>query len=171
MSSIQNYRDVGAALEDIGIWALRPRRLFRAGQLGIFPPGATPPVTILGLRTQSCSPTTGRAYIHHPFPMSCSKYDGRQPQVRLWLLSALALVDSNSCRLPLLIHCAKGTDRTGMLIAAILLTLKVPHWAVIREYSLSPGADVPRFERFLWELDCDGFGSELRLDHSMRFRG
>ena len=40
---------------------------------------------------------------------------------------------------PVLIHCTSGKDRTGIVVAALLLVLGVPEELIIEEYLLSDG--------------------------------
>jgi protein-tyrosine phosphatase len=46
-------------------------------------------------------------------------------------------VIADSGRLPVLIHCAAGKDRTGLLVALLLETLRVPRQVVVAEYALT----------------------------------
>ncbi len=46
-------------------------------------------------------------------------------------------VIADAGRLPVLIHCAAGKDRTGLLVALLLETLRVPRQVVVAEYALT----------------------------------
>jgi len=46
-------------------------------------------------------------------------------------------VIAHAGRLPVLVHCAAGKDRTGLLVALLLETLQVPRQVVVAEYALT----------------------------------
>lgn len=46
-------------------------------------------------------------------------------------------VITHAGRLPVLVHCAAGKDRTGLLVALLLETLRVPRQVVVAEYALT----------------------------------
>lgn len=106
----------------------------------------------MGLRKQPSRNFTGATYIHHPFPAGALKYDSRDLRVQTWVVEALTLLDDEVCKLPVLVHCSKGVDRTGLVISALLMALAVPFPIVAKEYALSPGADELKFHHFWSEL-------------------
>jgi protein-tyrosine phosphatase len=46
---------------------------------------------------------------------------------------------------PVLIHCAAGKDRTGIVIALLLVLLDVPHETIIEDYILTNACDLVQF--------------------------
>lgn len=54
--------------------------------------------------------------------------------------------------LPMVIHCTQGKDRTGVVVALVLLTLGVPVSAIDFDYQLSDEALVPERESRLKEI-------------------
>ena len=59
--------------------------------------------------------------------------------------------------LPSLVHCSHGKDRTGLVVALVLMVLGVPLNAIDKDYRLSDGAlDSERAERII-ELRTLGF--------------
>ncbi|KAI1818055.1 tyrosine/serine protein phosphatase [Poronia punctata] len=53
---------------------------------------------------------------------------------------------------PTLVHCTQGKDRTGMIIALVLLALRVPPQAVAHDYLLSQAGIEPEREARLVEI-------------------
>lgn len=70
-------------------------------------------------------------------------------------------------RLPLLYHCAAGTDRTGVMTALLLTLLGVDHETVIADFRLSEQVGTPgnleAMEALLGEIDSAG-GIEASLN-------
>jgi hypothetical protein len=164
-----NFRDVGLALKEFGDDRLPPGRLLRSGQKCEKHILTRPPRTIIGLRTFPAWACPVATYIHHPFPAGAVKYDGRDPRVHSWIEETLTLLDNDDYALPILVHCAHGVDRTGMIISALLTALNVPFPVIAKEYTLSPGADPIRFSRFWSDLSTYGPGLTLSLRNPHRF--
>jgi protein-tyrosine phosphatase len=75
-----------------------------------------------------------------------SMIDATRPQ----LAEVLDLVAEHVGRGPVLIHCAFGKDRTGLLVAMIEATIGVPAEQVAEDYGRSHG---PAQRRFAWMQD------------------
>ncbi len=139
-----NFRDVG---EVLGLWLdvspIPPCRLFRGGR---FDPMTTAselgsPRTILNLRRgPDPSHLPGVTYLHVPAEDGLENYDTRQRRVRLWLGKALSALATSEVAWPVYVHCTSGRDRTGVVVAAALLSIDVPREVVAEEYMLSEGA-------------------------------
>ena len=67
--------------------------------------------------------------------------------------SAVRSLTAEQTAWPVYIHCTSGRDRTGVVIAAVLLALDVPTHVVVDEYLLSEGSD-----RTLIQRAIQGFG-------------
>ena len=73
--------------------------------------------------------------------------------MRRWL-NAVATVIAEAPGVPILVHCASGKDRTGVVVAVLLLTLGAPREVIVEEYLLSDGG----VERAWIEQALDGVG-------------
>jgi protein-tyrosine phosphatase len=81
----------------------------------------------------------GVAYFHFPLENKVEKYQTGQKEVRNWLNRIIKIFEREDVQFPVLIHCLSGKDRTGIVIAAILLILNVKPEIIIKEYLLSEG--------------------------------
>lgn len=59
-------------------------------------------------------------------------------------------------RLPVLVHCMAGKDRTGLLTALVLSTIGVPHEAVLADYALSGVLRPDRMDPYVERLVAAG---------------
>ena len=146
-----NFRDVG---EVLGLWLdpspIPTGRLFRGGRFDAITTANDlgSPRAILNLRRgPDPSHLAGTTCLHVPAEDQVENYDTRQRRVRLWLEKALSVLASPSTNWPVYVHCTSGRDRTGVVVAAILLSLDVPRQVVAEEYMLSEGADRPSIEQ------------------------
>jgi protein-tyrosine phosphatase len=64
-------------------------------------------------------------------------------------------------RYPILIHCTQGKDRTGLLVALILLLLDVPLDAITYDYCLSESELLPEQKSRLREIKEIGLTEEF----------
>jgi protein-tyrosine phosphatase len=64
-------------------------------------------------------------------------------------------------RYPILIHCTQGKDRTGLLVALILLLLDVPLDSITYDYCLSESELLPEQESRLREIKEIGLTEEF----------
>ena len=67
------------------------------------------------------------------------KYNTSQKEVKVWLNKILKTFENPDLKYPLLVHCLSGKDRTGIVIAAILLITGINKELIIEEYLLSEG--------------------------------
>jgi protein-tyrosine phosphatase len=151
-----NFRDVGECVELIAGRPYLPRgRLLRGGKLDLVRDASEigQPRTILNLRMGADHETFGAAYRHVAISNAYEKYDTTDREVRRWLNAALATV-ADAPDVPILVHCASGKDRTGIVIAVLLLVVGVPRSVIIDEYLLSDG----EIERAWIEGALDGVG-------------
>ncbi len=59
---------------------------------------------------------------------------------------------ASATRYPMLVHCTQGKDRTGLLVALILLLSKVPFDAITYDYCLSESELLPEQDSRLQEI-------------------
>jgi protein-tyrosine phosphatase len=155
-----NFRDVGEWVEVIAGRAYLPRgRLLRGGKLDAVrePEEIGHPATIVNLRMGADREAFGAAYRHVAIPNEHEKYDTKNRAVRRWL-SAVATAVVEAPGVPILVHCASGKDRTGVVVAVLLTTLRVPREVIVEEYLLSDG----EIERAWIERALDGLGEVER---------
>jgi protein-tyrosine phosphatase len=68
---------------------------------------------------------------------------------------------STASNYPILIHCTQGKDRTGLIIALILLLLSVPVPAISHDYCMSEGELEPERESRLVEIQSIGLTEDF----------
>ena len=78
--------------------------------------------------------------------------DKRPSQVRE-ILCTLAAPD----RLPALVHCAGGADRTGLITALVLGIAGVPAETIAEDYALTARFNLPRYLEARPEIDADNY--------------
>jgi len=151
-----NFRDVGEAL---GLWLESPPlasgRLFRGGRFDTLASldDLGNPKTILNLRRGPDPVHLGVARLHVPAPDNLENYKTDLRRVADWVRSVVWSLTADRTQWPVYVHCTCGRDRTGVIIAAVLLALDVPTSVVVDEYLLSEGSD-----RALITRAIDGFG-------------
>lgn len=80
----------------------------------------------------------------------------------LWTILVQAFREFASAnRYPILVHCTQGKDRTGLLVALILLLLDVPHDAITYDYCLSESELLSERESRLQEIKEIGLTEEF----------
>lgn len=154
-------------LRDVGVWvnliAGRPivaeRRLLRSGKLDGSNDRAEfgSPELIVNLRVGHDRETFGVEHHHLAASNDLEKYDTTNREVRRWVNSVVDVIASSS-HWPVLVHCASGKDRTGVIVAAVLLAIEVPRSIIVDEYLLSDG----HVERAWIERAIDGMGDATR---------
>lgn len=155
MLACLNFRDVGEWLTLLaGRELLPPRRLLRGGKLDAVGSAAEilEPGTIINLRMGPDRDSFGAEPRHVAIPNAIEKYDTTDREVRRWL-NAVADAVAAAPRLPVLLHCTSGKDRTGVAVAVLLLALDVPRSLVVDEFLLSDNVARADIERAL-----DGIG-------------
>jgi protein tyrosine/serine phosphatase len=70
-------------------------------------------------------------------------------------------VYSTASNYPILIHCTQGKDRTGLIIALILMLLSVPVPAISHDYCMSEGELEPERESRLVEIQSIGLTEDF----------
>jgi protein-tyrosine phosphatase len=158
--SCANFRDVGEWVTLIAGRSYLPcGRLLRGGKLDLVraPGEVGHPHTIVNLRMGADRETFGAAYRHVAIPNEHEKYETRDRTVRRWL-NAVGTTIAEAPGTPILVHCASGKDRTGVVVAVLLMTLGVPRDVIVEEYLLSDG----EIERAWIERALDGVGDVER---------
>jgi protein-tyrosine phosphatase len=143
-----NFRDVGEWINCIAGRQLMPvGRLLRGGKLDFVgsPAEIGNPATIFNLRKGPDNDIDrfGASCFHFPISNDYEKYATGDPQVRRWLNSIVGCLQNDVQRFPLFIHCTSGKDRTGVVVAALLLIAGIDRPLIEEEYLLSDG-DVKR---------------------------
>jgi len=77
---------------------------------------------------------------HEPAANSLDKYNTADKDVQTWIQTVVAVFAREDVSFPILVHCRSGKDRTGVIVAALLLLLEVPQRFVVKEFLLSSGA-------------------------------
>jgi protein-tyrosine phosphatase len=137
-----NFRDVGEFVNWLaGAKVLPGKKLLRGGKTDYVESLSEigNPRTIINLRKGHDSKDFGIAYYHFPLENKIEKYHTEQKEVRNWLNGIMQLFERNDLQYPVLVHCLSGKDRTGIVIAAILLVLNVEPEIIKQEYLLSEG--------------------------------
>mmetsp|Transcript_498 Transcript_498/g.593 ORF Transcript_498/g.593 Transcript_498/m.593 type:complete len:223 (-) Transcript_498:115-783(-) len=158
MSDIQflaceNFRDTGKALDSLGQDArckglkLPHGRIVRGGKIDLC--GAKDiglPNTVFNLKLGPDDPNaeifakhkaTG---IQEAIANSIDKYNTKDKDVREWITRTLQkVIEVPQDRYPIMFHCAAGKDRTGIIVAVILLIIGFPLDIVLEEFRLSKG--------------------------------
>lgn len=147
-----NWRDVGLSLSlycSSSIPFIPCGKLLRCGLIGHHHRRADLglPNTIMNIRTtpdehKSQNPTEwdGVTFLHIPSVDALKTYNTANQDVIDWLNLSLRAIEKASP--PILIHCRSGKDRTGVLVAAVLMALGVPEKEIIKEYGLSIGTGI-----------------------------
>ena len=175
---IVNFRDVGETLERLSGEALFPAgMLYRGGrftdaraheELLEIP-------TILCLRPQKNARDFDALYLRAPMTDSGSTYDTTQKSTRAWLVKALKQITRAEVEAPIYVHCTSGKDRTGVLVAALLLVFGIEREWIVAEYLESDGdVDAHRIkqaiegmgdiERYLRKVDLDALRAKFTPD-------
>ncbi|UZR96086.1 tyrosine-protein phosphatase [Chondrinema litorale] len=95
--------------------------------------------TIINLRNRADYTEFDADYFHFPMENKVEKYDTTQKEVRVWLNNVIKTFENPTLRYPVLIHCLSGKDRTGIVVAALLLIMGISKEVVEEEYLLSEG--------------------------------
>lgn len=147
-SGCVNFRDVGEFVNLIVGKDLLPiGRIFRGGKTDFVEDVADIqyPKSIINLRKGHDVALFDADYYHFPIDNKYEKYHTEQKEVRRWLNQIVSLFEDSKLAYPVLIHCLSGKDRTGIVVAALLMILGVEQKVIEQEYLLSDG-DV-RIER------------------------
>lgn len=140
---IKNFRDVGFTINTLADVTVFPEKaLYRGGRLNnVFSHGEMYSIpTVLNLRRGQDEPTFPCQYLHVPADDKIENYDTSNGKTRKWINRAIKSILSPQIKLPVLIHCTSGKDRTGVVIAAILKAYGIEDRLIIEEYLLSEGS-------------------------------
>ena len=137
-----NFRDIGGYINLIvGKEVLPEGQLLRGGSIDYIQSveeiGSAK--SIINLRNGKDREDFDLDYFHFPMLNKVEKYDTAQKAVQIWLNAILQLFEEESLAYPVLIHCLSGKDRTGIVVAALLLVLGIDINAIKEEYLLSQG--------------------------------
>lgn len=141
-----NFRDVGDFVNLIvGTEVLPVNRIYRGGSIDYIKglEDINNVKSIFNLRNRADFDTFEVDYFHFPMSNKIEKYDTTQKEVRVWLNQIIKEFENPDLKYPILIHCLSGKDRTGIVIAAILLILGIDKKIIIEEYLLSDGEVKP----------------------------
>lgn len=136
---ILNLRDVGSTINLItGQTLLKEQQLYRSGTINeVLSDSELPPVQcILNVRVGADRIFAGKKQLHIPAVDQVENYYTDNGLVRRWANRALDTL-AYPQHWPLLVHCTLGRDRTGVLVALILLALDIEPEVIIEEYALS----------------------------------
>ena len=155
-----DFLDVGAIVNRLADATLMKEGvLYRSGELVLVRSLAEVggPRTIINLElSEDRGWSEGEVLIHLPIPDTGDVYDAASDSTRRWLLSVLESLAKPETRLPVLVHCTAGRDRTGVAIAAVLCSLGVQREVILEEYALSE----PPLHTGLLETLVDVWGAE-----------
>ena len=137
-----NFRDVG---EWVNLFADREvlphRHILRGGKLDAVTNAEdiANPGTICNLRRGPDSENKRFAadYRHFPIANDYEKYHTTEPMVRRWLSAIFRSLAEHPPPLPVFFHCTSGKDRTGVVVAALLIILGIDRQIVVQEYLVS----------------------------------
>lgn len=137
-----NFRDVGGYINLILEKESLPEgKIYRGGSIDYIE--ALEDIghskSIINLRNGKDQENFELDYYHFPMSNKIEKYNTAQKEVRIWLNSILKVFENDDFKFPVLIHCLSGKDRTGIVVAALLLILGVDEKAIEAEYLLSEG--------------------------------
>ena len=157
LSVVKNFRDVGKFLNAASASHVFPENvLYRGGSInGVFEHHEILKIpTIVNLRKGADEKIFNCQYLHIPVADRVENYETSSGKVRMWVNRVINQISQPDVRLPILIHCTSGKDRTGVIIAAILLLFEIPESLIIREYLASEGVNNSRS----LEQALQGFG-------------
>lgn len=170
-----NFRDVGEFLHVLsGRDWLPSDRLLRGGKLEFVstPAEIGSPGTIFNLRTGRDPHHLAGATLHFPTDNVPEVYDTGGREMKRWLRTVVSAFQGD-LTYPVMVHCTSGKDRTGVVVAALLHVLEVPHALIVEEYLLSDGeiradwieqalAGIGSTEAYFRGLDLAGVRANLR---------
>ena len=122
---------------------LCPKALYRCGRIDFASwEELGKPKTILNLRMEeddTASPhlvERNVRFVHKPAPNIQENYHVDEKEVKRWLADTLKVFE-DPASFPVLVHCRAGRDRTGLVVACLLLMCDIPVDLVWREYHLT----------------------------------
>ncbi len=137
-----NFRDVGGYINLIlGEKKLHENQLLRGGSIDYVKTldEIGQAKSIINMRNGADEAAFDAEYLHFPMSNKIEKYDTSQKEVKIWLNQIIKTFENPAIQFPILVHCLSGKDRTGIVIAAILLIIGIQKEIIIEEYLLSEG--------------------------------
>ena len=137
-----NLRDVGEYINLIVDKPILPEKvLYRGGSIDYINSDADiyRVKSIVNLRNRVDFDGRDAAYNYFPMANKVEKYDTTQKGVRRWLNQIVRAFENPGLAYPVLIHCLSGKDRTGIVVASLLLILQIDVEAIVEEYLMSEG--------------------------------
>lgn len=137
-----NFRDLGEFINLICEQEiLQEQQLFRGGSIDYIEKHEEigQVNSIINLRNSADNQCFEINYYHFPMSNKIEKYDTSQKEVRKWLNNIVKVFENDQLEFPILIHCLSGKDRTGIVIAALLLIMEIDVPVIKQEYLLSDG--------------------------------
>ena len=137
-----NFRDIGGYINLILEKEVLPEgKLFRGGSIDYIERLADIGhiKSLINLRNGKDPENFDITYYHFPMSNKIEKYNTSLKEVRVWLNSILKVFEDERLEFPILIHCLSGKDRTGIVVAALLLILGLEKTVIEQEYLLSQG--------------------------------
>ncbi|MEM9528717.1 MAG: tyrosine-protein phosphatase, partial [Bacteroidota bacterium] len=137
-----NFRDLGEFVNlIIGEEVLPEKKIYRGGSIDYVKDVQEigNPKSIFNLRNGPDPNSLNLVQLHFPMANKIEKYDTSQKEVRKWLNEIIKEFENPDLAFPVLIHCLSGKDRTGIVVAALLLILGVKKEVIVEEYLLSDG--------------------------------
>jgi protein-tyrosine phosphatase len=105
------------------------------------------PATIVNLRQQLDDETQFEKLKNKPVIHNIGKerdldaYNVHDKNVQKWILNVLKLFETSEVKYPLLVHCASGKDRTGIIVTCLLLICEQDRTVVETEFVQSIGIE------------------------------
>lgn len=165
--TVPNFRDVGQTINVIAeSEIMKTGTLFRGGKLSLVKDLSLihQPQTIINLREGKDPEFEGVVNFQLPEPNNSDVYNANDKKIRNWIGAALNLVASPDSEPPFLIHCAAGKDRTGVIVAAVLMAIDIPRTLISQEYHLSVGGLKPKlFSKTLDSLQNEKFYKSINI--------
>ena len=139
-----NFRDVGEWLNLLAASEIFPKgRILRGGKLDFVTSAddINNPGTIINLRKGPDAERLhfGADYLHFAISNDQEKYQTDNKDVKRWLDSIMYSLTNDVKKFPVLFHCTSGKDRTGVVVASLLLALGIDRDLIVQEYLLSDG--------------------------------
>jgi len=147
-SGCVNFRDVGESLALVANAVIFPEnKLFRGGKIDYIKDINTiqNPATILNLRRGIDPQHLPTAFAHISASNDLEKYETQNREVRRWLNEVVAFFANDQTKFPVFVHCTSGKDRTGVVVAALLLIVGIHRKYIVEEYLLSDGEVKPEW--------------------------
>ena len=163
---VPNFRDVGMTVNALaGTELMKPQTLYRGGSIWtVSKPSEIANIRTIVNLTRGGDPSIPKTQqVHVPAPHSVDIYAMNKGHNLKWIASVLEALTSEELQLPVLVHCVAGKDRTGLVIAAVLVLCGVPEEVIEKDYLTSSGTLEPaKFKLALKEMTHPNFLGKKR---------